>query len=169
MVTLVQAGVPCKWANDSQRLLLEWFDAICKSPSQVYHHALPFCPSSSWLHKYYTVEDLQVVKVVKGIPAEWGMCARTVTYSRVPMAITCWKDTIVVGLTSGDIIMLDGITGSQTAVLSGHTDYVRSLAFLLDGTSLVSGSDDRTTKLWDVQTGGVVKTFHVSGRTSAVT
>ena len=28
--------------NDSHRLLLEWFDAIHNSPSQVYHLALPF-------------------------------------------------------------------------------------------------------------------------------
>jgi WD40 repeat protein len=33
------------------------------------------------------------------------------------------------------------------------------LAFSSDGTSLVSGSDDCTVKLWDVQTGGTVKTF----------
>jgi len=36
---------------------------------------------------------------------------------------------------------------------------VTSLAFSLDGVSLVSGSNNKTLKLWDVQTGGVVKTF----------
>ena len=41
---------------------------------------------------------------------------------------------------------------------------MRSVTFSSDGTSLVSGSDDKTLKLWDVQTGGVVKTFH--GHTS---
>jgi len=59
-----------------------------------------------------------------------------------------------------NIIILDGIVGSQTAVLSGHTSDVRSLAFSPDGISLVSGGDDMTIKLWDVQTGGVIKTFH---------
>jgi len=59
-----------------------------------------------------------------------------------------------------DIIILDALTGSQTAVLSGHTGQINSLTYSLDGTFLVSGSSDKTIKVWDVQTGGVVKTLH---------
>jgi WD40 repeat protein len=160
VLTLIQAGISCKWVNDSQRLLLEFFDKIQNSPSQTYHTALPFSPSSSWLHRFYTAELLHVVKVVKGLPAGWGSCSRTVPFDRYPLALACWKDTIVVGLGSGDIITLDGNTGSQVAVFSGHTHWVRSVTFSSDGTLLVSGSDDETLKLWDIQTGGVIKTFH---------
>ena len=46
------------------------------------------------------------------------------------------------------------------AIFSGHTDWVYCLTFSLDGTLLVSGSYDKTVKLWDVQTGGVINTFH---------
>ena len=106
------------------------------------------------------MELQQAVKVVKGFPAEWGTCSRTVLLDESPHALSCENNTIVVGLWSGDIIILDAITGSQEAVLSGHTDWVRSLAFSPGGTSLVSGSHDETVKLWDMQTGGVVKTFH---------
>jgi len=164
--TSVQAGGSCKWVNDSQRLLLEFFDIIHDSPSQIYHSALPFCPSSSWLHKYYNVALSQNVRVVKGLLAQWGVCFRTVTLGAAPWAIACWKDTIAVGCETGDITILGGITGSQTAVLSGHTQGVRSLTFSSDGTFLVSGSNDKTVKLWDMQTGGVVKTF--DGHTSFV-
>jgi len=97
--------------------------------------------------------------VVKGQPTEWGTCSRTVELYMIPIAVACWENTIAVSLRGGDIVTLDGITGRQTAILSGHTGSTRSLAFLPDGTSLVSGSDDGTIKLWDVQTGGVVKTF----------
>ena len=104
--------------------------------------------------------------MVKGLPAGWGTCSRTVTFYWKPWALTCWKDTIAVGLGSGDIVTLDEITAVQTAILSGHTDWVNSLAFFPDGASLVSGSNDKTIILWDVQTGGVVKTFY--GHTDCV-
>jgi len=98
--------------------------------------------------------------VVKGLPAEWGECFRTVTPNITPWAVVCWKDIIAVGGRGNDIIILDKITGSQKAILSGHTGWMRSLNLSSDGTLLVSGGYDKTVKLWDVQTGGVVKTFH---------
>jgi WD40 repeat protein len=152
--------------EDSQHLFLEHFDKIRTYPSQIYHLVLPFSPSSSWLHTYYAAEHLGVVKVVKGLPAGWGTCSRAVRLDGTPQALAYWKDTLAVGFQSGDIIILNALTGSQVAVLSGHTDWVRSLTFSPDGTSLVSGSDDNTLRLWDIQTGGVVKTFH--GHTNQV-
>jgi len=76
------------------------------------------------------------------------------------MALAHGKDIIAAGLEHHDIVFLDAITGSWAGTLSGHTDWVRSLAFSPCGKLLVSGSDDGTVKLWDVQTGGVIKTFH---------
>ena len=76
------------------------------------------------------------------------------------MALSCWENTIAVGCFGSNIIILDAITGSQMAVLSGHTHLVRSVTFSSDGRSLASGSFDTTVMLWDLQTGGAVKTFH---------
>ena len=103
--------------------------------------------------------------MVKGLPAGWGTCSRTVSLENYPEALSYWNNTIAVAVGSGyrNIIILDAITGSQMAVLSEHADWVRSVAFSLDGKSLVSGSDDNTVKLWDVQTGGVIKTFYGDG------
>ena len=96
------------------------------------------------------------------------MCSRTAVLDDFPPALTCWRDTIAVGLESGSIIILDGITGSQAAILSGHSDFVTSLTFSSDGTSLASGSYDETIKLWDMQTGGVVKTFRRHSRVLSI-
>jgi len=103
---------------------------------------------------------LQEIKVVKGLQDKWGTCSRTVSLDQTPVVLACWKDIVAVGLRSGDIITLDAITGTHASILSSHTDYVASLAFSSDGTYLVSGSEDKTVNLWDIQTGGVAKTFH---------
>jgi len=97
--------------------------------------------------------------VVKGVSTGWGTCFRTVPLDDGSWALTCWKDAVAVGLESGCIVILNAVTGVQTAILSGHTGGVTSLIFSPDGTSLVSGSHDKTIKLWDMQTGGIIKTF----------
>ena len=157
--TITQVGISCKWISDSQRFLLEHFDTINNSPSHIYHSALPCSPPSSWLCRHYSAELSREVKVVKGFPAGWGRCSRTVILDSYALNLSYWNNTIAVGSGHGDIIILDAIIGSQIAVLSGHTWNINSLAFS-DGKLLVSGSDDKNVKLWDLQTGGVVKTFH---------
>ena len=156
---LVQGGTVCKWANDGQRFILEYLDTICNYPSPMYDSALPLS-SSSWLHKYYTAELLQAPKMVKGPKSEWGACSHTVLWDSSPWVLSYWNNTIAVGFGNGDIIILDAITGSQTAVLSEHTGGVECLTFSSDGKSLASGSHDNTVKLWDIQTGGAIKSFY---------
>ena len=162
----IQAGISCKWTDDSQRFLLEHLDTICNSPSQIYHSALPFSPPLSFLQKYYHLELSQEVKVVKGLSAGWGTCSRTASLGARANDISYFNNTVAIGSGHRDIIILGMITGSQIAILSGHTDEVNSVAFSPDGRSLVSGSDDMTVKLWDIQTGGAIKTF--SGHTDMV-
>jgi len=150
----------CQWTTDSQRLILEHFDMICSSPSYIYSFALPISPSSSWLHQYYSAEFSQEIKVVKGVSAGWGSCFRTVSFYCDSSSLACWKDTIAVGfIMFGHITILNATAGTQVGTLTGHTSWIRSLAFSPDGTLLVSGSSDMTVKLWDMQTGGVVRTF----------
>jgi len=157
---LLQGDSVCKWADDSQNFILEHFDTICNSPSQIYHFALPFFPSSSQLQKHYSAEFLHEVKVVKGTKAKWETCFRTVLLGSCTQTLSYWNNIIAVGSRGGDIIILGTVTGSQMAVLSGHTQEVNCLTFSSDGRSLVSGSCDKTVKLWDIQTGGVIMTFY---------
>ena len=163
----IKTGVPCKWTNDGQRFLLEHFDIICGSTSHIYHSALPLSPPSSWLKKWYSVEPTQAVKVIKGPEAGWGACFRTVPLGGAPHSISRWNNFVALGLDSGDVVILDATTGSQAVVffggtglvVSGHIGNVMSVAFSSDDTLLVPGGIDKTVKLWDIQTGGVIKTF----------
>lgn len=139
---------------------MENFDTIQASPAQIYHSALPLCPSSTWLQEYYGRGLSQGVKVIRGIPAEWGTCFHTVKVGvDLPMVLSHRNNTVAVGLFKGNIIILDVTTGSQAAVLCGHSGVILCLSFSLDGKLLVSGSQDKTVRLWDVQTGGNIRTF----------
>ena len=162
----IQVGISCKWMDDSQQFLLEHLDTIHNSPSQIYHSALPFCPPSTFLQKCYYSELSQEVKVVKGLSARGGTCSRTASLGASVYNISYSNNTVAIGSAHRDVIILDVITGSQTAILSGHTDEIGPVVFSSDGKSLVSGSDDMTIKLWDMQTGGAIKTF--SGHTGLV-
>ena len=94
------------------------------------------------------------------------MCSHTVSFGTNVFGISCWENIVAVASGHRDIIILDIVTGSQTAILSGHAGEVSSVAFSSDGRLLVSGCGDRTVKLWDVQTGGTIHTF--SGHTKLV-
>lgn len=43
---------------------------------------------------------------------------------------------------------------------NGHTNWVRCAKFSLDGRLLVSCSDDKTIKVWDIISGQCIRTFN---------
>jgi len=57
------------------------------------------------------------------------------------------------------ILLHDGKTGDQTAVLNGHDGGIYSVSWSDDSTKLLSASADKTVKVWDVTTGQAVTTF----------
>ncbi len=51
-----------------------------------------------------------------------------------------------------DIDLWDFTTGEQKGRLTGHTGWIRSVAFSPDGSTLVSADSDRAVRLWNVET-----------------
>jgi WD40 repeat protein/serine/threonine protein kinase len=69
-------------------------------------------------------------------------------------------------LSDDSLCLADVGTGRVRSHLRGHAFWVTSLAFAPDGRTVLTGSEDRTAKLWDVATGLVLNTF--KGHTAAV-
>ncbi|QEL13456.1 WD40 repeat domain-containing protein [Limnoglobus roseus] len=44
-------------------------------------------------------------------------------------------------------------SGTEIFVLNGHTDSVTAVAFSPDGSRIVTGSEDKTARVWDAKTG----------------
>ncbi len=59
------------------------------------------------------------------------------------------------------ILFLNGFAfaGEVIRTLIGHSKDIHSVVFSSDGTSIISGSDDATIKLWNVQSGRLLYTL----------
>jgi WD40 repeat protein len=66
----------------------------------------------------------------------------------------------------GTILIWNVRTQQQIQKLSGHTDWVKTIAFSSDGTTIVSGSSDKTVRIWETTTGQ--HTHILTGNTSEV-
>ncbi|MEH2331614.1 serine/threonine-protein kinase [Nostoc sp.] len=81
---------------------------------------------------------------------ESGKSAGVADLNRGILASGSWDNTIK---------LWDVNTGKEIRTLTGHANWVNSVAFSPDGKFLASGSADCTVKLWQVQTGIEIQTF----------
>ena len=68
-------------------------------------------------------------------------------------------DTAAIATDEGVIRLLDTRTRKVTTTLRGHTRSVTTVAFSFNRSLLASGSEDRTIRLWHVDTGELLFTF----------
>ena len=70
---------------------------------------------------------------------------------------------------SAGVWLYDANTGTELALLNGHTEQVSSIAFSPYGDILVSGSYDGKICLWNPQTRQLLRTLRDGGRVASVT
>ena len=68
-------------------------------------------------------------------------------------------DRLAAGSREGTVYVWNFQNPEVPKRLTGHTDYVTSLAFSLDGKRLVSGACDNITRLWNVESGKQIATL----------
>ncbi|MBI3248830.1 MAG: WD40 repeat domain-containing protein [Deltaproteobacteria bacterium] len=68
-------------------------------------------------------------------------------------AAACWADLVATVAQVDDPTTVEHFVSQERAVLRGHANWVRSVAFSPDGTTLASGSSDCTIRLWNVAQG----------------
>ena len=56
----------------------------------------------------------------------------------------------------------------QSVMLQGHTSFVRAVSFSPDGRYLVSGSNDRTCRVWNKDNNGMWQSVKLQGHTRTV-
>ena len=59
------------------------------------------------------------------------------------------------------ILLSDIETRKKIRTLKGHSDYVFSIAINSKGDRILSGSRDKTVKLWNLETAEVIKTINI--------
>ncbi len=72
------------------------------------------------------------------------------------IAISADKTFASVGFADGKICIANLLTGQIVKTLNGHTGAIGSTYFSKDGSKLVSGSADKSVRVWDLKTGVVL-------------
>jgi serine/threonine protein kinase len=104
---------------------------------------------------YWDVETGQIVRRFPKHPQE----IRSIAFSPASDHIAS---------ASGFTVRLYDVRGQELRRFSGHSGSIKCLAFSADGKRLITGSDDKTIRLWDVSTGREIQRFsrHTAGITA---
>ncbi|GAB1521558.1 hypothetical protein RhiTH_004655 [Rhizoctonia solani] len=122
----------------------------------IYISMLPFWPKSSPITRHYTTRTRRLVKISgtsndyqDALIATWRIGGSTGNTSA-----TFSPDGSRIAVATGDqILVFDTSTSRHLLLLKGHESLVKSIQFSNDGARIVSGSLDKTIRVWSAQSG----------------
>jgi WD40 repeat protein len=106
--------------------------------------ALAYSPDGKWLASGDAGEAIRIWE------AATGAHVRTLAESASVLALVYSPDSrwLAAAYADKSIRVFDAKDGTMVQRLSGHQDYVQALGFVPDGSALVSGSRDKTVRVW---------------------
>ena len=138
-----------------------FFHPIQQSAQQIYHTAFPLLPLSSELyrtHQQGIPHDRTHITGFLGAPSDWGLLLTTISVGpRRPTAIATFAEKIAIACE--DVVNIyDAVTFALEQSLRIPQSVTR-IQGSTDGSILYS-THSRSVALWDIQTGGLIDTFH---------
>jgi hypothetical protein len=89
--------------------------------------------------------------VYNAVPQQWSSCLQIIENNGDVTSMACSADGAHIGSAVSDIIHIwDAFTGTKLQPFQGHSNDVWSITFSLDGKHLVSGSKDKTVRIWEL-------------------
>ncbi len=117
-------------------------------------------------HRVVTADEDLTVNFYHGVPFKHD--SRSMKHSRFPNVVRYAPNGSVFATVGSDakVIIYDGKTGEYLREFedkeNGHTGSIFGLAWKADSSELVTSSADKTVKVWNVESGKVVKSWTVS-------
>ncbi|KIJ52093.1 hypothetical protein M422DRAFT_147187, partial [Sphaerobolus stellatus SS14] len=131
----------------------------------IYLSAIPFIPAQSILKDIWPVSDYSA-KIFRGLQKKWPNPEQTINFKSSISCVTFSPGGQSIAAAVDHNLYILNATSGKPAVepLTGHTSYVISVAFSPDGQRIVSGSYDKTIRIWDAQTGCLTRGIIPDGK-----
>jgi WD40 repeat protein/serine/threonine protein kinase len=139
-----------------------WEVATGKELRRIPHVApvyrVAFTPNGRFVIVVSTDRKIHLWDLINGVPRGSIAVPRTMPYLHELVFAPDGQSLLVCG-PAGFFSLLSLASGKEVGRFEGHTDNVECVAFSRDGHWVVSGSKDRTIRIWEAKTGKVRKRF----------
>ena len=128
-------------------------------------NVVPFLNVSTFTHdkdiEFLAACDADFIGTISdGVFRRWGAGkqkalweAKLEKFEPTALAACPTAKVFALGGKNGEVRVYAGITGKLTATLKGHEGAVTAIGFSADGTRIVTGSADKTARIWNVEKG----------------
>src|SRR5271156_3135714 len=140
-------------AKDTITFMRTFAIPVWSAVPHIYLSGLALSPSNSQIHQHYSAKFSNLLHCTSNVddgPIQ-GIIHTTAEVNRI--YISSDGKRIVCGLLDATICVWDAETLQQIGQpLTGHSDWITSVAFSPNGKQIVSGSNDETICVWDAET-----------------